>query len=178
MRYLQPFILFSTLIITHYAYSANDDGASDLGVDYAFLTLMTLSPDFAAANYNIDNTDGTNVDIAIVRLPYHIKLMKKKFSQLELELALAHHRTEEIINTFPADDEYIDADWNTTGLSMGLLYESDVTANLTFISSVRIGTAQMNSDATYNGPLTNLIKNSYDGTLLNWKTNSALLNLG
>jgi len=82
------------------AFAANSDGASDLGVDYAFLTLMTLSPDFAAANYTITNNNDGDVGIAIRRLPYHIDLVQNDKHRLQLEVALAYQQTSRCCRTF------------------------------------------------------------------------------
>lgn len=166
------------LTLSSPAHSANDTAAANFGADYAFLTLMTLSPDFAAANYTVRNSDGSEVDIAIARIPYHIELSKTDNSLLNLEIAIAHQQTDEILNTHPAPGEYIDATWLTTGASIGLLYEYNLTENLRLTPSFRIGYAKMQSIASYYGPLTNLEKNFYEGTYLNWSTNTILYDVG
>jgi hypothetical protein len=160
------------------AYGANSDGARELGPDYAFLVLMTLSPDFAAANYTVTNEDGTSVDISIARLPYNFDLIQNKVSRLQLEIAAAYQRTREVIPTFTAPEENIEAEWNTYGGSLGLLYEYNFTEQLRFTPSVRIGLAKLENHANYNGVLTNLIKDQLDGIALNWNTNASILNLG
>jgi hypothetical protein len=50
------------------AFGDNLEGASDLGVDYAFMSLMTLSRDFAADKYTIDQSD-RDVHISISPSP-------------------------------------------------------------------------------------------------------------
>ena len=160
------------------AFAANDDGASDLGVDYAFMFLMILSPDFAAANYTIENDDGSDVDINIARLPFHIDLLETLTEKLQLEIAFAYQKTEELIEFASFPGENIDAQWNTYGGGLGLLYQHKLSDHLHFTPSLRAGFASMENDATYNGTFLNLIKDQFDGTLLNWKTNASILNLG
>jgi len=170
--------LLSMMCLDGAVFGANQDGATDLGVDYAFMFLMTLSPDFAAANYTIQNKGGPDVDIAIGRLPYHIDLVQKADYRMQLEVAAAYQRTEEIIPTFPDPGENIDARWNTYGAGVGLLYEYNVSNHLRFTPSMRAGIAKMENRASYNGAQTNLIKDLYEGTLFNWKTNASVYNLG
>ncbi|WP_455376830.1 Solitary outer membrane autotransporter beta-barrel domain [Kaarinaea lacus] len=175
-RYIFTFLLgFGFACV---AYGDNKDGATDLGVDYAFMFIMALSPDFAAANYTVENEDGSEVDIRIGRLPYHVDLFEDSASQLQLEIALAYQRTTENISTFPVDGESIDAEWDTYGVDFGLLYEHKQSDNFRITPSLRFGLARMDSFARYNGPLTNSIKNQLEGTLFNWETNAAILNLG
>lgn len=180
-----PFTLFSRTLWLFLAwccsstvYGSNSDGAQDLGVDYAFMFLMTLSPDFAAANYTVRNDNDTDVDITIGRLPYHMDLLKTKTQKLQLELALAYQRTEQVVPTFPLPGENIDAHWNTYGVSAGLTYEKSLTDHLHVIPSLRAGVANMESHATYNGTLTNFIKDQFEGSLFNWQTNASVINLG
>lgn len=175
-RLLLSLLLFCLHSLVH---SANEDGASDLGVDYAFLTLMTLSPDFAAANYTITNEGGLDVDVAIYRLPYHIDLAADAHSTLKLELAAAYQNTQEVIPTFPPiAGEYIDSSWETYGLGIGLLYDRRLSRHWHFMPSARLGVARMRNKADYVGLLTNAIKDQFEGTFFNWDTNSAILNLG
>ena len=183
--YIQVFkltcrILFlsSILLICQTANSANDEGASDLGVDYAFMSLMTLSPDFAAANYAIHNDGGSDVDITIGRIPYHIDLMENDHSRLQMELAFAYQRTEQIVPTFTTPGENIDSEWNAYGAGLGILYGYNVNNALLFTPSLRFGVARMVNHADYNGALTNLLRDQFDGTLFNWETNTRVLNLG
>ena len=125
-------------------------GSADLGVDYAFMSLMTLSPDFAAANYTIHNEGSSDVDISIGRLPYHIDLYNNGTSNLQLEISLAYQYTTETIPTFPAPGENIDAEWDTYGAGLGLIYEKNITKRLLFTPSLRIGIARMENKADYN----------------------------
>jgi len=160
------------------AYGANDDGAADLGVDYAFMSLMTLSPDFAAANYTIHNEGGLDVDISMGRLPYHLDLMKNLEYRLQLEVALAYQRTKEVIPTSPTPGENVDAEWDTYGAGLGLLYINNISKQLQFTPSLRVGLAKMENHARYNGVLANLYKDLFDGVLFNWETNASVVNLG
>ena len=160
-------------------HSANDDGASDLGVDYAFLTLMTLSPDFAAAFYTITNEGGLDVDINIYRLPYHIDLTADARSSLKLELAAAYQTTQEVIPIFPTvPGEYVDSTWETYGFGIGLLYDRRLSRQWHFLPSVRLGVAHMENKADYSGLLTNAVSDEFEGTLFNWNSTNAILNLG
>ena len=182
MRFINPqccaFLLLPMIYLNSTAYGENSDGAGDLGTDYAFLFLTTLSPDFAAANYTITNDDGSEVDISIARLPYHIDLMQNKDSYLQLEITVAFQRTEEIIQTFPDSGENIDAKWDSYGGGLGLLYEYNISKHLRFTPSLRVGLATMKNDAIYNGAKTNQIKDQVDGTTFNWTTNASFLSFG
>jgi hypothetical protein len=139
---------------------------------------MTLSTDFAAANYTIHNDDGTDVDIIIRRLPFHIGLLKDDTSDLQLEIAVAYQGTDQVIPTDPAPGENIDAVWETYGIDVGLLYELNITKNLFFTPSLRLGVTRMKNSADYNGTLTNILKDSFDNILFNWTTNTTVLNVG
>lgn len=172
------FIFFSIMCMCRIAYSANDDGASDLGVDYAFLTLMTLTPNFASANYTIQNDGGSDVDISVSRIPYHIDLIDTTKYSLQFEMALAYQRTREVVSLFSTPGENIDAEWDTYGVGLGLLYEFRLTEQLLFTPSLRLGISSMENNADYNGVLTNLIKDQLDGMTFNWNTNASVLNAG
>ena len=135
---------------------------------------MTLSPDFAAARYTIDN----KVDISIGRIPYHFELLKNHKSNLQLEASLAYQHTKETIQLFSTANENIDADWYTYGADIGLLYESNLNQHLSFTPSLRLGMVRMKNNAKYNGVLTNVIKDGLEGTFFNWKTNAHIFNIG
>jgi|GEM_PF-2237722 len=152
--------------------------ANDYGADYAFLFLMTLTPDFAAANYTIHNADSADVDTSILRLPFKIDMMKKPGSRLRMEVVPAYQRTSQVIQTFPSPGENIDSEWDTYGAGLGFLYEYDITERLSFTPGVHVGLAMMENHAKYNGALTNLFKDQFEGTLVNWTTNASVLDLG
>lgn len=171
-------ILLSILCMCQIAHGANNESAADQGVDYAFITLMTLSPDFAAANYTIHNDGGSDVDISIGRLPYHIDLLDTGKSSLQLEIELAYQRTGQVVATFDAPGENVDAQWYTYGAGLGLLSELHLTEQLFFTPSLRLGVARMENHADYNGALTNLIRDQFEGKTFNWKTFVSDVNLG
>ena len=154
------------------------DAANAYGADYAFLFMMTLSPDFAAANYTIHNPDGTDVDTSILRLPYAIDLVQMPGSRLKLEVVPAFQRTTQVVPTFPSPGEYIDSEWDTYGAGLGILYEYDITERFSFTPGVHVGLARMENHASYNGVLTNQIKDQFEGTLFNWTTNAFVTDLG
>jgi len=54
--------------------------------------------------------------------------MKHIESRLQLEIALAYQRTKELIPTFPTPGENIDAEWDTYGAGLGLLYYMNITS--------------------------------------------------
>jgi hypothetical protein len=118
-------------------YGSNDEGAQDLGVDYAFMFLMTLSPDFAAANYTIDNENGSDVDIAIGRFLYHIDVMQDEASRLQAEFSFAYQSTEQVVRVLPDSEGAIDSRWDTYGIGAGLLYERDLSQQLRFTQPAR-----------------------------------------
>ncbi len=153
------------------------DGADNRDADYAFLYLMTLSPDIAAANYVVSSDTDEDVDISILRVPFHVDLMQDTDSRLQLEIALALQQTEHIISTFSSSDEFIDSRWQTYGGGLGLLYEHNINQRLKFTPSVRLGLARMENEADFNGVLTNKVKDFFDEDL-NWKTNASVFMLG
>lgn len=171
-------LLLTAIGLNKAALADNSDGANDLGVDYAFLFLMTLSPDFAAANYTIENQDGSDVDITIGRLPFHVDLTTQPRSRLQFEGSVAYQRTKEIIGTFPDPGENIDARWNTYGAGAGLLYEFNLYEHLKVTPSLRAGIARMKNTADYNGVLTQQIKGLFEGKILNWHTNASIVSTG
>lgn len=158
---------------------AHSKSAADYGVDYAFMSLMTLSPDFSAANYTIHNDDGSDVDISIGRFPFSFDLFNNEKSNLQLELTLAYQYTTQTVPTFPELGEHIDAEWDTYGADLGFICETHLTNNLFFTPSLRFGISRMENHADYNGELTNIIiKDQFEGTIFNWKTYVSVLNLG
>jgi hypothetical protein len=148
----------------------------NLAADYAFMFLMTLSPDFAATNDTIENNDGPDVTIIISRLPNYFDLLTNTTQTLQLEAALAYQKTRQEIATFPGEN--IDSKWKTYGGSLGLLFEQQLTGHLCFTPSLRVGVARMDNDATYNGVLTNQLKDLYEGSLVNWQTDANVVTLG
>lgn len=151
--------------------------SDSIGADYAFLTLMTLEPEFSAARYTIDNENDDQVDIRILRLPYIQNLTKNESSQLNLELAFGHQRAHQSFHLLPAyRDEYIDAYWTTNGISLGLLYAQKLTPRLSFTPSIRLGAAEMKNTAYYYGTFTNAIKDSLPSDLLGWTTKVSVIN--
>lgn len=153
------------------------EAVENRGADYAFLYLMTLSPDIAAANYVVGSDTSEDVDISILRVPFHVDLMQNNDSRLQLEISLAVQQTELVISTFQPADEFIDARWQTYGGGLGLLYEHNINQQLKFTPSVRLGLARMENKADYHGVLTNTFKDFFDDEL-NWKTNASVLMLG
>lgn len=158
-------------------FAANDDGAHDLGVDYAFLTLMTLSPDFAAANYTIDNGTGGDVSVSIGRFPYHVDLLKQDEQRWQLEIALAYQTTREQLDVESTTD-HIDAEWDTYGIGLGLLYERELSDSLLFTPSLRAGVARLSNDASYQGAFIQGFASQFDGITFNWQTQATLMSLG
>lgn len=173
---LLTFLFFS--FVNDKSDAAVEKSASDYGVDYAFLTLTALSPDFAATRYKIDNSDGSQVDINILRLPAHFELTTNSLSKLQLEVAAAYQRSQQKVQTFTTPSEYIDARWDNAGIEIGLLYERKLSQQFRFTPSLRLGATHLSNTASYHGAITNSIKDAFEGTLLNWNTDSAMLNLG
>ena len=154
------------------------EGAANLGVDYAYLFLMTLSPDFAAANYTFENQDGTSVGVEIYRLPYHIDLNTTELSRLQLEISMAYQKATEFIPVPGFPDSNVDAEWTTYGAGIGLLYDHAITESVRFIPSLRFGLARMQNESTYNGSQADLIRDAFEGILFNWRTDASVLNIG
>ncbi len=159
-------------------YTTIATAASEYGADYAFLSLTSLSPDFSAANYTIRNNDGSDVKLSILRLPYRMDLQSSPTRKLQLEFTLAYQQDSQWVLTFPGPDEGIDATWTTLGGGLGLLFEQQLAEHLRFTPSLRSGVTKMENHATYYGVQTNLIKDTLDGTLLNWTTNASVTSLG
>lgn len=150
----------------------------DYGADYAFLTLMTLSPDFSASNYTIENKDGTKVHIKIGRFPHRITLAQGADSASQLEVTAAYQKTAEKASTFPLPEEFIDARWTTLGIGLGLIYEKKLNKRLSLIPSLRAGLSRIENRTNYNGDLTRELRTQLDEVLFNWRTDTALLNVG
>lgn len=140
--------------------------------------LMTLSPDFAAANYTIRNPGDPEVRIAVGRLPYSAEILKSHDSRLQIEGFIAFQRTRENVPTFPALGEYIESRWDTYGAALGILYERTVTEHLRFTPSAQLGLAQMYNRADYHGPLSDLLRAQSDGTIFNWSTKATVTTFG
>ena len=119
----------------------NTDGASDLGVDYVFMALMTLSPDFSAANYTIENDGGNDVRVSTGRLHFHFNHARDNTRNLQLELAVAYQKTKQPVPTIDLAGEYIDAERHTYGSGFGLLYDRLLTKHLSFTPRWRTGAA-------------------------------------
>jgi hypothetical protein len=153
-------------------------GAHRLGADYAFLVLMTMSPDFSAADYTITNDQGSDVDVTISRLPLSVDLMSDPESRLYAEVSAAYQQTEQIVETFPGPGEYIDARWITKGAKLGLVHEQKWSENVRFTQNARFGIVKLKNNADYYGPLTESIRGLYDGTLLNWEADASISTLG
>ena len=131
------------------AYGENVDDERAIGASYAYLFLLTLSPDFAAAHYTFTDEPGQDLNISTSRFPYHIDLMKDSESSLQFEIVAAYQQMEEIFQVTGLPGESIDAKWNTYGL--GLLYEHNISKQLRFTPGLRIGVATMKNNAIYNG---------------------------
>lgn len=162
----------------HPARAENSNENSDFGSDYAFVVLMTLTPEFATANYTIENDAGNDIDISIARVPYHFDLSQSDYDNLTFEISAAYQRTREIIPIPLFDGEFVDSEWDSYGGEIGLLYSYNLTNQLHFTPSLRFGMAKLDNNATYNGNLANALINELDGSLFNWKTSAAILNLG
>lgn len=159
--------------------AATTEGSADYGADYAFLNLMALSSDFAATKYRIENdSDNSDVNVNIYRLPTTFKLSKNDSYTLNLELAIAYQHTSQKIKTFSLPAEYIDSNWNTQGLTLGLIYQYKLNRHYYLLPSIRFGAANMENIADYHGELTQFYKPILDGDLLNWKSNSKIINAG
>jgi hypothetical protein len=165
--------LTATLIVG----AAHGGDSSDLGADYALLSLMTVSPDFAAAHYTIEN-DGPDVGIYISRLPYHIDLAASGDSSVQLELMLAYQRAKQVIDTFSSEGESIDSTWETYGASIGLLYEKGLPHGFYISPSLRFGITETRNHTVYEGFESDEISNLLDGTLLNWHLRTRTVELG
>ena len=172
--------LLSAACLNNTAYGENIDDSGNAGANYAFLLITTISPFFAAANYTITNDDGSDVDISTARLPYHIDLMQNTESSLQLEIVVAYQQTEQIFQTFPEPGENIDLKWITYGAGLGLLYEYNISKQLRFTPSLRLGLATMENKTKFNGAQTNQVKDAIaiDRSQINWSTNASFLNLG
>ena len=171
---------FLLLLICFYgsAYGGNVDDERAIGAYYSYLFLLALSPDFAAANYTITDELGQDLNISTARLPYHIDLMRNSESNLQLEIVAAYQQTEEIFQVIGLPGETIDAKWNSYGIGLGLLYEHNISKQLRFTPSVRVGVATMKNDATYNGAIISQQTDDLDGVFFNVDTNASLLTLG
>ena len=155
-----------------------DDGFSSLGADYALLSLMTVSPDFSAARYTIENDDGPDVGIRIGRFPRRFELAASESSRLHLELIVAYQRAEQAIDAFAAEGGSIDSRWDTYGGSIGLLHEKDLPRGFYVASSLRLGITATRNRASYTGFSDDAVRTLLDGTLLNWHLRTRTVEIG
>lgn len=144
------FFLLIVICLNSTVYGENVDDERAIGATYAYLFLLALSPDFAAANYTITDELGQDLNISTSRLPYHIDLMRNSGSSLQLEIVAAYQQSEEVVQVIGLPGETIDAKWDSYGIGLGLLYEHDISKQLRFTPSVRVGAATMKNDAIYN----------------------------
>ena len=172
------FILLPVICFYSTAYSQNVDDERAIGAAYTYLFLLALSPDLAAANYTITDELGQDLNVSTARLPYHIDLMRNSSSNLQLEIVAAYQQTEEIFQVIGLPGETIDAKWNSYGLGLGLLYEHNISKQLRFTPSVRMGVATMKNDAIYNGVNVSQQTDDLDGIFFNVDTNASLLTVG
>ncbi len=170
--------LISLLFLSSAVYGENVNDERAIGAAYTYLFLLALSPDFAAANYTITDEFGLDLNISTSRLPYHIDLMKDSESSLQLEIVAAYQQTDEISQVIGLPGESIDAEWNSYGLGLGLLYEQNISKQLRFTPSLRVGIATMKNDAIYNGVTINQQIDDLDGIFYNVDTNAHVLTLG
>ena len=172
------FFLLLAICLNSAAYGGNVNDERAVGASYTYLFLLSLSPDFAAANYTITDELGQDIDISTARLPYHINLLRNSESTLQLEIVAAYQQTEEIIQLIDLPGETIDTKWDSYGIGLGLLYEHNISKQLRFTPSVRVGVATMKNDAIYNGVNISQQTDALDGVLFNVDTNASLLTLG
>lgn len=133
--------------------SYNDVNAGVVdGSDLAFTSMLVLSPDFAAANYTIENEEivgDVDVDIAVTRLPFLVDLKKTAKTQLQLEIALAYLRTKEVIPIPVLPGETVTSRFVTYGAGLGLLYKHALTDRLQFAPSLRLGITNITNSASF-----------------------------
>lgn len=171
------FFLLSVICLNSTAYGDNVDERA-VGALYTYLFLLTLSPDLSAANYTIEDEDGVDFNLSSTRLPYHIDLKKNSVSNLQLEIVAAYQQAEEKFHFVGLPGEFVDSEWNTYGLGLGLLYEHNISKQLRFTPSLRVGVATMKNDAIYNGVNISQLKDDLDGIFFNVDTNASVLTLG
>jgi len=176
---LQHYTLFllSVICLNSTAYGGNVDERA-VGAFYTYLFLITLSPDFAAANYTLTDDLGEELNVTSARLPYHVDLMRNSESNLQLEIVAAYQQTEEVFQIIGLPGETIDAKWDSYGLGLGLLYEHNISKQFLFTPSVRVGVATMKNNAIYNGENVSEQKDDLDGVFFNVDTNASILTLG
>jgi len=157
---------------------AGDATKSSSGAEYAFLSLMALSPDFSAATYSFKGGDSPDTDVTIYRLPYRFELMQRTESLLQLEVMVAYQRADAILQNFPNSGDSIDSQWDTYGAGLGLLYDYNLSKYLVFSPSLRIGITETENRTSFNGSLANAPIPPEFESLINWKAKSSIVNIG
>lgn len=169
------------VILTTLPVAAQESNSADkLATDYAFLSLLTLTPDFSAANYKIENDPTPPVTISIIRLPFIMGALDlNNNTSMKFEFALGYQKTEETVPVADQSDNYVDSKWQGSGVSLGLLFDYRLSDHVTLEPKIRAGAVRLTNTASYYGGYTNaVIKPMYDGTFFNWNTKASVASLG
>jgi len=159
--------------------AAQENYAEELATDYAFLSMLTLTPDFSAANYKIENDTAPPVKISILRMPFILGAMDlNDKTAVKFELALGYQESKE---TVPVDDwlsDYADSKWQGYGASLGMLLDYQMSEHVTMEPKIRVGTERLVNTASHHGEAAEFYGALLDGTYLNWNTKSTVVSLG
>jgi hypothetical protein len=155
------------------------DSAQELATDYAFLSLLTLTPDFSAANYKIENDPIPPVKIDIVRLPFILGALDLNDSKaVKFEMSVGYQKTEETIPVDEFSNDYVDSKWEGYGASLGLLFDYKLSDNVTLEPKIRAGAVHLVNSASYHGENADFYRLLLDGTVFNWNSKASVVSLG
>ena len=168
------------IFATQSAGAQESNSAEKLATDYAFLSLLTLTPDFSAADYKIDDAITPPVKISIARLSFTFGQMElNNKTSMEFELSLGYQKTEETVPIVDQPNEYVDSKWRSYGVSLGLLFGYRLGDHMMLEPEIRAGAVRLANTARYYGDFANsVIKPAYDGTIFDWNTKASVVSVG
>lgn len=168
------------LVAIQPAAAQQSSSPKNLATDYAFLSLLTLTPDFSAANYKIEQDSVPPVTVSIARLPFVWDVVEvNDKTSMGFELSLGYQKTKETVPVLDDSSEYVDSKWRGYGVSLGLLFDHKLNKNVTIEPKIRAGIVRLNNSASYYGEFTNsVVKPVYDGSLFNWNTKASVVSVG
>ncbi len=125
---------------------------SNIGAGYAQMLNFFVDPSISASR--LESDDGTEYDVFKVPLQYEIPLNDRGW-QLAVRGTFSHAEAD---NTFSLlEDETIDGTWKADSGQLGVGLIVPATERLSWLVAGQFGISRLESEADYNGPLTDLI---------------------
>jgi hypothetical protein len=155
------------------------DSAENHATDYAFLSLLTLTPDFSAANYKIEDSPTPLVRIGILRLPFILAALDLNDKiAMKFEMSIGYQKTQETVPVDAVSNDYVDSKWEGHGASLGLLFDYKLSDNIILEPKIRAGVVRLANTASYHGETAEFYRPLLDGTFFNWNTKARVVSLG